>query len=78
MADTVDARSDIFSLGVLIYEMATGKRPFDGPNPAVILVSLLNNTGPADRRRLGRPRSHHRARDARASPAGAISASPIC
>ena len=47
MADTIDARSDIFSFGVLLYEMATGKRPFDGPNPAVVLVSLLNHPVPA-------------------------------
>jgi TolB-like protein/Tfp pilus assembly protein PilF len=46
MAQTVDARSDVFSFGVLLYEMATGKRPFDGPNPAVVLVSIINNPLP--------------------------------
>ena len=46
MADTVDARSDVFSFGLLLYEMATGKRAFDGPNPAVVLVSLINNPLP--------------------------------
>ncbi|MGH9311281.1 MAG: protein kinase domain-containing protein [Vicinamibacterales bacterium] len=46
MADTIDARSDVFSLGVLLYEMATSRRPFDGPNPAVVLVSLINNPVP--------------------------------
>ena len=40
--EQVDQRSDLFSLGVLLYEMVTGRKPFQGEHRAAVSYSILN------------------------------------
>ena len=70
----VDHRSDIFSLGILLYEMATGERPFRGNTNLSVLSSILKDTPRpgqrAARRRAAAARAHDpaRAREAARGP----------
>jgi non-specific serine/threonine protein kinase len=43
----LDHRSDIFSLGVVLHEMATGHRPFEGGSSAELISSILRDTPPS-------------------------------
>jgi len=40
----VDPRSDIFSLGIVLHEMLSGQRPFQGDTPAEVISSILRDT----------------------------------
>jgi serine/threonine protein kinase len=45
---TVDERSDLFSLGVILFEMATGRRPFSSSNPFDVLMAAVRKPPRAD------------------------------
>lgn len=46
-AKEVDEKTDLFSLGCILYQLVTGKKPFDGPTAMSVLISIVEHEPPS-------------------------------